>query len=102
MRTSRIVRQLRMSILQLGRVQDWFAPPLQVQISCRVPSVVVLPGSSRHLPDPVPTREEPAPTVHCWFVPPLQVHSSTRVPLTVPLPVTSRHLPFACSVLPAA
>src|SRR5262249_41249065 len=77
----------------LGRCQTWLVPPVQVQISCWVPSTVDDPGSSRHLPEPVPTREVPDPAVHCWLVPPLQVHSSTSVPLAVPRAVTSRHLP---------
>src|SRR5205807_6301266 len=73
-------------------------PPVQVQISCWVPLAVPEPGSSRHLPDPVPTSEEADPAVHSWLVPPLQVHSSTSTPLAVPLPVTSRHLPASCTV----
>src|SRR5439155_25759879 len=77
------------------------APPFQAQIGCWVPLVVLLPGSSRHFAEPVPTREESGPAVHCWLVPPLQVQSWTSVPLAVALPVTSRHLPLICAEVPS-
>jgi cytosine/adenosine deaminase-related metal-dependent hydrolase len=40
---------------QDGRVQAWLLPPLQSQMSSRVPLTVVNPGSSRHRPEPVLT-----------------------------------------------
>src|SRR5204863_8626049 len=88
-------------LIHQGNVHLWLVPPLQVQISCWVPSVVLLPGSSRHLAEPVPTSDEFAPTVHCWLVPPVQVHSSTSTPLAVPFPVTSRQAPLCWIVAPA-
>ena len=46
-----IHEQLRNAGARYGSVHFWLAPPLQSQISNCVPSVVLLPGSSRHRPD---------------------------------------------------
>src|SRR5215831_18602762 len=65
-------------------------------MSC-VPLAVLLPGSSRHLPEAGLTSV-PLTTCHCWFAPPLQVHHSMRVPLAVLFPVISRQPPSMVTV----
>src|SRR5438105_6221844 len=42
-------------------VMDWLALPRQVQMIIWVPFVVLLPGSSMHLPEPAPTKVLPLP-----------------------------------------
>jgi hypothetical protein len=75
-----------------ARVQCWFDPPLQVQMSTRVPLAVPAPVTSRHSPDPTPVMVPLLLRVHCWLVPPLQSQMSTLLPGEVAAPATSRHL----------
>src|SRR5215813_4861530 len=75
-----------------GRRHCWFVPPLQVHRMSCVPLVVLLAGSSRHLPVAGLTSC-PLTACHCWFAPPLQVHHSMRVPLAELFPVISRQPP---------
>src|SRR5882757_11267271 len=75
-----------------ARVQCWLDPPVQVQMSARVPLAVPPPVTSRQSPDPTPVMVPLLLRVHCWFVPPVQGQMSTVLPGEVAAPVTSRHL----------
>jgi hypothetical protein len=78
---------------QFGRYQRWALVALQSQIWSWVPSVVLLPGSSRHRPDWLLNSAFVADRYCQPCAPvPLQPHSCTFVPLAVPLWETSRHL----------
>ena len=68
----------------------WLVPPLQVQISTRVPAEVAWPGTSRHLL-PYTRSSLPDVWVHCWLAPPLQSQMSSSVPSLWLAFGTSRH-----------
>src|ERR1700722_7196725 len=57
-----------------------------------VPSVVLEPGSSRHMPE-VGLTSSPLSASHCWLAPPLHVHHSISVPSVYLAPVMSRQPP---------
>jgi len=65
-------------------------------VSC-VPSVVLEPGSSRHIPE-VGLTSSPLSASHCWLAPPLHVHHSISVPSVYLAPVMSMQPPSIVSV----
>src|ERR1700735_1481508 len=66
-------------------------------ISC-VPSSVLEPGSSRHMPEVGLTSSLVPSASHCWLAPPLHGHHSTSVPSVYLAPVMSRQSPSMVSV----
>lgn len=65
-------RRGRGSALVHVRLHCWLGPPLQVQISRRVPLAVPRPVASRHLPEGVLTTVPSGRRLHCWAPVPLQ------------------------------
>src|SRR5258708_30390378 len=66
-------------------------------MSC-VPSVVLEPGSSRHMPEAGLTSSLLPSAFHCWLAPPLHDHHSISVPLVYLAPVMSMQPPSMVSV----
>src|SRR5580700_8419032 len=78
-----------------GSVQACHGSSLQDQMSSCLPLVVLLYGSSMHLPETGLYSSPAAPTMyHCWLVAPVQLHSWSLDPLAVPRFTMSRHLPW--------
>src|ERR1700722_14318895 len=65
-------------------------------MSC-VPSVVLEPGASRHMPE-VGLTSSPLSASHCWLAPPLHVHRAISVPSVYLAPVMSMQPPPMVSV----